>query len=166
MQQMAGSPPSLDQTDRRILAALQSDARMSYQDLGSTVGLSAPAAYQRVKKLEDEGILQGYHARVDPAAVGRGVTAFLRARPGPGTDVVALIERWRLQADVLECHRLAADGCYLIKLSLRASADMEGYLDAARRAGCDATIDLVTSTAFERWTRPLAEPVDGAVSRR
>jgi Lrp/AsnC family leucine-responsive transcriptional regulator len=156
----------LDAIDRRILSALQADARLSFQDLGSGVGLSAPAAYQRVKKLEEAGVVAGFHARLDASALGRDTVVYMRVLPRPDVDVVRLVERWRQLADVMECHRLAADGAYLVKLSLRSPRDAEEHLDAARQAGCDARLDLVLSTVFQRWTLPVAEPATGVASRR
>lgn len=146
----------LDYTDRRLLALLQANARQGYQDLADAVGLSAPAAYQRVKKLEGAGVLAGYHARVDPAQVGLEVAAFLRVRPGPATDVAQLVAGWRASPEMLECHRLGADGAFLLKLRLAWPAGLGAHLEAARAAGCAPLADVALETPFERWTLPVA----------
>lgn len=116
------------------------------------MGLSAPAIFQRVRKLESAGVIMGYHARVDPGAVGRGILAFVRVRPGPKVDARTLIAQWRRSAAFLECHRLSGDDCYLLKVRLGAISDLSELLDAARRAGCQAQAELALETAFERWT--------------
>jgi Lrp/AsnC family leucine-responsive transcriptional regulator len=155
----------MDGTDRAILLALQADARISYQDLGAAVGLSPPAAYQRVRKLEEAGVITGYHAALDASQAGRPVVVYLRVRPGPSADTVRLLAQWRDVADVAECHHLAADGAYLLKLKLRSLSDAGHHLEAAVRAGCEARLECTISTVFERWTVPLAAP-SGAVNRR
>lgn len=142
----------LDVTDRRIAAILQNDGKLSYQELGEAVGLSAPATFQRVRKLESSGVITGYHARVDPGAVGRGILAFVRVRPGPKVDARTLISQWRRSANFLECHRLSGEDGYLLKVRLGAISDLGELLDGARRAGCAVEAELALETAFERWT--------------
>lgn len=140
---------AIDRTDVLLLTALQRDGRASYQALGSAVGLSAPAVLQRLRKLEAQGVIVGYGVRIDPGAVGRGLAAYLRVRPGEATDVGALVRRWRAAAGILECHRLVADGAFLLKLRPADFAELEQHADAARRAGCQVEVDLVSRTAFE-----------------
>lgn len=146
----------MDATDRRLLALLQADARLGYQELADAVGLSAPAVYQRVRKLEGAGVLAGYHARVDPAALGLGLVAFLRVRPGPEADLRGLEQAWRAAPAVLECHRLSGDGGFLVKLRLAEPGLLAAHLDAARAAGCAALTDFGLATLVERWTLPVA----------
>jgi Lrp/AsnC family leucine-responsive transcriptional regulator len=138
--------------DRRIIAALQADGKLSYHALGEAVGLSAPATFQRVRKLEAAGVITGYHARVDPAASGKAFTAFVRVHPGPGVDMAQLLGRWRRSSTVLECHRVTGADRYLLKLRLDGVATLGGFLDGAREAGCTAESEMVVETAFERWT--------------
>ncbi len=141
----------LDSVDRRIIAILQADGKLSFQDLGEAVGLSAPAAFQRVRKLERAGVITGYHARVDPAAAGKAVLAYVHVQPGPGVETAQLLSRWRRSPAVLECHRLTGADRYVLKLRLQDVAALGAFLDAARRAGCDVGSDLAVETAFERW---------------
>lgn len=145
----------IDSVDRALLALLQADARIGYQELGEAVGLSGPAAYQRVRKLEAAGILVGYHAMVSPMAVGRPVVAFLRVAPVATTDVHQLEERWKTMPEVAECHRLTGADGYLVKLRLGEIAELEGHLDALRRTGCAVTAEVAVSTAIERSAVPL-----------
>ncbi len=142
---------TVHQTDRRILAILQADGKLSYQELGEAIGLSAPAAFQRVRKLEAAGVIAGYHARIDAAAVGKPLVAFVHVHPGPDAEVPQLLARWRRAAAVLECHRLTGADRYLLKLRLEDVSALGAFLDGARRAGCSVESELAVETAFERW---------------
>lgn len=143
---------SADSVDRRIMAVLQAHGKLSYQDLGEAVGLSAPAAFQRVRKLESAGVITGYHARVDPARTGKPLIAFVQVQPGPGTQAAQLVTRWRRSPAVLECHRLTGADRYLLKLRLSDVGALGEFLDGARQAGCSVESELAVETAFERWT--------------
>ncbi len=140
-----------DSVDRRIIAILQADGKLSYQELGEAVGLSAPAAFQRVRKLEAGGIIAGYHARVNAAAVGKPLVAFVQIHVGPEADAQQLLARWRRTPAVLECHRLTGADRYVLKVRLEGIEALATLLDAARRAGCSAESDVAVETAFERW---------------
>src|SRR3954470_13792754 len=74
----------LDATNLRLLGELQADARLSLAELGRRVGLSSPAVAERVQRLEADGVLRGYHADIDPRALGLSLTAVIRVRPAPG----------------------------------------------------------------------------------
>ncbi len=128
---------------------------MPYQELGDAVGLSAPATYQRVRKLEGAGVIAGYHARVEPSAIQCRVVAFLRVRPGPSTDVKRLLRGWTAAAEVLECHRVTGEDGYLLKLRLGSVSELDAHLDAVRQAGCVAEAAVALATVFEGWTLPV-----------
>lgn len=144
----------LDRIDRHILALLQAAGRTSYQELGDSVGLSGPAAYQRVRKLEAAGVITGYHARVAPQEIGRAVVAFVWVCPGQGTDVRRLIAGWTAAGDVLECHRVTGPDGYLLKLRLGRVSELDGHLEAVRKVGCSAEAYVGLRTVFERSTLP------------
>ena len=146
----------LDQVDRRILVLLQSDARIGYQELGEAVGLSAPAVYQRVRKLEEAGVLTGYHAAVEPSAVGWGLVAFLRVRPGHAVDRGRLEEAWAASAEVMECHLLTGAADYLVKLRLRDLDGAHEHVAALRRSGCEVSVEIALATPVERRDIPVA----------
>lgn len=146
---------TLDPIDRRLLALLQLDGRMAYRDLGQAVGLSAAAAYQRVRKLECRKILVGYHARVDAQEVGRGILAFLRVGAGSTAPVQRLVKQWAAVDDIQECHRLGSDGGYLLKLRVAAIGQLAAHADVARGAGCVVAADLALESPFERWIVPV-----------
>lgn len=144
----------MDRIDRQLLALLQEDARLGYQDLGNAVGLSGPAVYQRVRKLEQSGVLTGYHAELAPEALGWGCIGFLRAVPGPATDVARLLEGWRASGTCQECHLLTGHVGYLVKFRLHAPADLSAHVEAARRAGCRVTAEIALTTELERRRIP------------
>jgi Lrp/AsnC family leucine-responsive transcriptional regulator len=152
---MPSDRAELDEVDRRILGLLQADCRIGFQELGQAVGLSGPAAFQRVRRLESRGAITGYHARVSPGLVGRGRVVFVRVTPGPASDVAKLVRQWSAVEDVLECHRVAADGALVLKLRLPDDVGLLPYLDAARGAGCSVHADVAVETAFERWRLPV-----------
>src|SRR5436309_13132808 len=112
----------LDNTDWKILRELQRDARLSYNELGRRVGLSAPAVAERVRKLEDAGVITGYGARIDPAQVGMPLLALIQLRCTPGkcllkTSTVAEFP------EVLEMHKLSGSHCSLLKVALARSEE-------------------------------------------
>jgi len=142
----------IDIVDRRIVAALQADGKLSYQELGDAVGLSAPAAFQRVRRLESAGVIAGYSARVDAAAAGKPLVAFVQVHPGPEAQAAQLLARWRRSPAVLECHRLTGADRFLLKLRLEDLGALGAFLDGARRVGCRVESEVAVETAFERWT--------------
>src|SRR3990170_7250670 len=99
----------LDGIDARLLELLQEDGRRPYTDLGSAVGISGPAAHERVKKLEARGVIRGYYAHVDPDAVGLGVLAFIWVTQAPGTVDTDLSTDFAAVPEIDECHRIAGE---------------------------------------------------------
>lgn len=142
-------------TDAAILEALQADGRRSFADLGARVGISGPAAHERVKKLEARGVIAGYAAVVDPGAVGFGVVAFTWITQAPGTTANLLDAEFEAIPEIEECHHVAGEADYLLKIRARDTHDLERVvrrLQATRDVFTTET-DVVFSTAFER--RPL-----------
>lgn len=111
----------LDKTDRRILELLQKQGRLSMTELAEQIGLSATPCTERVRRMEREGVITGYHARVDPAALGRGMLVFVELKMTTKSDQV-FNQVKRLIAgvpEVLDCHLVAGDFDYLIKARIR-----------------------------------------------
>ena len=117
----------LDDIDRRLLGVLQRDGRASNQTLAERVHLSASACHRRVARLEAVGIIAGYGARVDPAALGRGTVVFvhvaLERQNREGMD--AFEAAVRASPDVLRCHLMSGDADYLLEVAARDMADYE-----------------------------------------
>jgi len=118
----------LDETNRRLLDALNEDPRASAAELGRRIGMSAPAVRERVARLEEAGVIRGYRLDVDPAAIGLPVSAWVRVRPGPG-QLPKIAELAARTPEVSECHRISGEDCFLVKVHVPAIDALEGVLD-------------------------------------
>lgn len=116
----------LDRLDRKILAALQASGRISIAELAASVGLSASPCAERVRRMEREGVITGYHARVAPAALGRTLLVFVEIRLSSKSDDVfeKVRQELLLMPEVMECHLVSGDFDYLVKFRL---GDMGEY---------------------------------------
>ena len=157
-----GKNDSVSQTDARLLRILQLDGRRSYADLGTDLGMAGPSAHERVKKLEARGVIRGYAANLDPRAVGLGVLAFTWVTQAPGTITVDLMPSFAEIAEIEECHHVAGEADYLLKLRAR---DMVHLGDVIRRVQVIPNVfstetDVVFSTGFERRPLPLGRDGD------
>jgi Lrp/AsnC family leucine-responsive transcriptional regulator len=150
----------IGRTDALILEVLQRDGRRPYADLGSDVGISGPSVHERVKKLETRGVIQGYSARVDPSAAGLIILAFCWVTQAPGTSAMDLTGDFGAIPEIEECHHIAGEADYLIKLRARDTLDLERVLRQLQSIDHVFTTetDIVLSTAFER--RPIRFPVE------
>jgi Lrp/AsnC family leucine-responsive transcriptional regulator len=117
-----------DATNRRILAELQADARISLAELGRRVGLSSPAVAERVQRLQDTGAITGFHARVDPRALGLSLSAVIRIRPSSG-QIQKVAQLARDTPEVVECQRITGEDCYIMKAHLRDVEHLEEVID-------------------------------------
>ncbi|AHE57034.1 Lrp/AsnC ligand binding domain-containing protein [Sphingomonas sanxanigenens] len=117
---------SIDETDRRLLRVLQEDGRITNQDLAARCGLSPAAAFERVKRLRETGVITGFAAALDPAKLGRALLIYVEILLDRTTDDVftAFAEHVRRVPDVLECHMVAGGFDYLLKVRV---ADMDAY---------------------------------------
>jgi Lrp/AsnC family leucine-responsive transcriptional regulator len=147
----------LTANDARILEVLQRDGRRPYAELGAEVGMSGPSAHERVKKLEARGVIQGYAALVDPAAVGFGVLAFSWVTQAPGTAADDLTEQFAAIPEIEECHHITGEADYLIKVRGRDTRDLERVLRLVQgtRNVFTTETDVVFSSGFERRPLPL-----------
>jgi Lrp/AsnC family leucine-responsive transcriptional regulator len=145
----------LDGIDARLLELLQEDGRRPYTDLGAAVGISGPAAHERVKKLEARGVITGYSARVSPAAIGLGILAFTWVTQAPGTVATDLTGDFASIPEVEACHHITGEADYLLKVRARDTRDLERVIRAVQttRHVFTTETDVVFSTAFER--RPI-----------
>jgi Lrp/AsnC family leucine-responsive transcriptional regulator len=118
----------LDPTNLRLIAELQADARLSIAELGRRIGLSPPAVAERMARLEEEGVITGYHAAVDPRALGYELGAILRIRPAP-RQIATVADLARDTPQVVECHRITGEDCFLMRLEVRSVAELEDLID-------------------------------------
>src|SRR5687768_14243316 len=122
------SDQQLDATNRQLIEALQENARLSLAELGRRVGLTAPAVGERLARLEEAGVIRGYHADVDPRALGYDLGVILRIRPAARMipKVAELAER---TPEVTECHRVTGDDCFIMRLHVRDVLHLEELID-------------------------------------
>jgi Lrp/AsnC family leucine-responsive transcriptional regulator len=119
----------LDDTDRRILELLQRDARMSNAAIARDVGLAPSAVFQRIRKLETNGVIRGYHAHLDPDAVEQGLLAFVTVQTGEGARARETARLLAEIPEVLEVHRVVGEDCFFLKVRVRDTAGLGALLD-------------------------------------
>lgn len=119
---------ALDAADRRILGALADNARISLADLGRLLGMSAQSAADRLRRLEDLGVIAGFTATLDPAALGLAVGAYIRIRPAMGElpRVAGLLAD---MPEIVECDRITGDDCFIAKVFVAGIEDLERVID-------------------------------------
>ena len=141
----------LDEVNRRLLAELHGNPRLSMAELARRVGMSAPSVTERVQRLERLGVIAGFRMDVDPAALGMPVTAIVRIRPGPG-QLPKIIEEARATPQVVECLRITGEDCFLMKIHGPTIGQLEEILDRFLLFG-QTTTSIVVSTPVP--ARPL-----------
>jgi Lrp/AsnC family leucine-responsive transcriptional regulator len=146
----------LDQTDWQIIAELQRDGRLSYNQLGRLVHLSSPAVAERVRRLEDAGVITGYHARIDPAQAGSPLTAFFQLRCRPDSCLLKTTSADELP-EVTEIHRLSGNWCTMVKVRVAGIPHLEGLIERLGKHG-EMNSHIVLSTQFDG--RPVQPPSD------
>lgn len=119
----------IDALDTAILHALAENARISLADLGRATGLSAPSVSERLKRLEEAGVIQGYTIRVDPKALSLPLAAWLRIRPIPG-QLQKVAEILRNRPEIVECDRVTGEDCFIARAHLRSMDHLEALIDS------------------------------------
>jgi Lrp/AsnC family leucine-responsive transcriptional regulator len=157
---MANETQMIDETNRRIIEELQTEARLSMAELGRRVSLSPPAVAERVQRLEREGVIRGYHASVDPKAIGYPLAAVVRVRP-LSRQLHKIPEVAREIPEVVECYRITGEDCFFVKLYLRAMDDLEPILDRFVLYG-QTTTSIIHSAPVGPRPLPVEE---GAILR-
>jgi Lrp/AsnC family transcriptional regulator, leucine-responsive regulatory protein len=143
----------LDEVNLRILEELAADGRLGLAELGRRVSMSAPAVAERVQRLERAGVISGYHAEIDPTALGYPIAAVVRIRPSPGR-LPKIPEIACDTPEVAECHRITGEDCYLMRLHLRSIDELEAVLDRFTPYGLTTT-SIIHSTPVGRRHPPL-----------
>jgi Lrp/AsnC family leucine-responsive transcriptional regulator len=118
----------LDDPNRRLLAELQADARLSIAELGRRIGLSAPSVAERLGRLEQQGVVRGYRAELCPGAIGYPLTVVIRVRPAP-RQLHKIAELAPELPEIVECHRITGEDCFLIKAHVRSVTHLEEVID-------------------------------------
>lgn len=134
----------LDPTDIAIIEAMQENGRIGISELGRLVGLSQPATSERVKRLEERGIITGYCARIDPAALGFGMMAVIRLRT-THEHIKSCLKQFSEMPHVMEVLSLTGEDCFIVKVLVPTPQDLESIVDTIARFG-PVTTSLVLSS--------------------
>jgi Lrp/AsnC family leucine-responsive transcriptional regulator len=145
----------LDDRDLEIIAALQEDARATYADVATKVGLSASSVHERVRKLEQQGVIRGYAAVIDPEAIGLFVTALVAVSPLDPMQADDLPDRVAEFPEVEDCFSVAGETNYVLKVRTRTTAHLEDLIRRLREKGSVST----------RTTIALSIPFEGRAKR-
>lgn len=143
----------LDELNVRLLTELSADPRLRTTELARRLGVSAPTVRERVARLEESGVIRGYRLEVDPAAVGLPVAAWVRLRPGPG-QIPRIIDLAERTPEVVECHRISGEDCFLMRVQVSAIAGLEDVLDKFLVHG-QTTSSFIVSTPVPPRSVPL-----------
>lgn len=145
----------LDERDLSIIRALQEDARATYAEVAKCVGLSPSSVHDRVRKLEEAGVIKGYRAVIDPMAVGLDVTALIAVIPLDPRQPDDLPERVEEFPEVVDCYSVAGEASYILKVRTRNPPGLEDLIRRLReKAGVQTRTTIALSIPFEG--RPLA----------
>jgi len=154
----------LDPVNVRLLRALLDDPRLPVAALARCIGMSAPAVTERLQRLQEAGVIAGYRLDLDPRALGLPVAAYIRVRPGPG-QLAKIAELARDTPQVIECHRITGEDCFLLKVHASAVDQFETILDRFLACG-QTTTSIVQSSPVPLRALPLPpeESADGSTS--
>ncbi len=149
-----------DARNVELLRLLRDNPRAGISQLARHVGMSAPAVRERVLRLEEAGIIRGYTVEIDPAALGYPICAYVRVRPAPG-HLPQVAELARRLPQVVECHRVTGEDCFVIKLYLPGLDQLDEVIDQFLAHG-QTTTSLVQSTPVPQRSLPLPKGAQSA----
>lgn len=132
----------MDAIDRKILMLLQENAKISMKDLAKTVHLSSPSVIERVRRLEEQHVIEGYHAHVSLKKLNRPISALIMFK---STDCKALSNFCNNHPDVLECYRVAGEISYIVKLATQSVESLEQFIDDTMQYGTPSTNIVLSS---------------------
>ena len=145
----------LDPVNIRVLEELQRDPRLTMSELGRRVGMSSPAVTERVRRLEEAGVIRGYRLEVNPVALGLPITVYIRIRPSPG-QLSKIAELAQQIPEVVECHRVTGEDCFILKVHIPAIDQLDRLLDCFLVYG-STTTSLIQSSPVPLRPPPLPE---------
>ena len=143
----------LDPRNAKILRLLRADPRMNISELARRVGMSAPAIRERVQRLQETGVISGYRLEISARALGYPIAAFVRIRPMPG-KLSKIVEIASRMPQVVECHRITGEDCFILKIHLESLDGLDRILDKFLACG-QTTTSLVQSTPIPLRSLPL-----------
>jgi Lrp/AsnC family leucine-responsive transcriptional regulator len=147
--------PLQDPRNLELIRHLRADPRMAISALARKVRMSAPAVKERVQRLEEAGIIQGYRLELDPAALGLPVTALIRIRPTPG-QLPKIAKLAQSLPQVTECHRITGEDCFLVKVHLESLGGLDRLLDRFLAFG-QTTTSILQSSPVPPRAPPLPD---------
>lgn len=145
----------IDAVNRRILEELQRDPRLTMSELGRRIGMSSPAVTERVRRLEETGVIRGYSLELNPAALGLPIAAYIRVRPNPG-QLPRIAELARQIPEIVECHRVTGEDCFILKVHIPAIDQLDRLLDSFLLYG-STTTTIIQSSPVPLRPLPLPE---------
>lgn len=145
---MENTVKKLDETDKKIIEILQEDGRISMKDLGKLIGLTSPAVSERIKRLENCGIISGYKAIINPDALGRNIKAFIHISLPGSQSYAEFLENAKSDLRIVECHHITGDDCSLLKVLVRDMQELENVIDSIKKIGSTKT-SVILSTPIQ-----------------
>ena len=139
----------LDAIDAKLLEALGANARISNAELARLVGLSSPSVAERIKRMEEAGVIKGYGLRIDPAALGLPIAAWLRVRPVPG-QLKKVAEILQGLPEIVACDRITGEDCFLARAHVGSVGELERVIDAVIPYAMTNTAIIQSSPVEER----------------
>lgn len=150
---LANEIQAVDDIDRAMIEALAGNSRISLKELAQVVGLSSPSAAERLRRLEDRGVVTHFTIDLDPAAIGYPLQAIVRVRPLPGQ--LHIVERIIQDTpEFIECDKVTGDDCFIARLVVRSMGELDSILDkVAERA--ETNTSMIKSSPVKRRLPPL-----------
>jgi Lrp/AsnC family transcriptional regulator, leucine-responsive regulatory protein len=149
------SSKEIDVVNRRILEELQCEPRLTMSELGRRIGMSSPAVTERVRRLEEARVIRGYRLNLNPAALGLPIALFIRIRPNPG-QLLRIAELAQQIPEVVECHRVTGEDCFIVKAHIPAIEQLDRLLDSFLMYGATTT-SIIQSSPVPLRPPPLPE---------
>jgi Lrp/AsnC family leucine-responsive transcriptional regulator len=146
---------AIDSVNLRVLEELQRDPRLTMSELGRRIGMSSPAVTERVRRLEEAGVIRGYRLELDPTALGLPIAAYIRIRPNPG-QLPRIAELAQQIPEVVECHRVTGEDCFILKVHIPAIDQLDRLLDSFLLYG-STTTTIIQSSPVPLRPPPLPE---------
>ncbi|MGV2101512.1 Lrp/AsnC family transcriptional regulator [Rhizobium sp. 21-4511-3d] len=143
----------MDETDQKLLDALAVNSRLSLKELAQAAGMSSPSAAERLRRLEERGIIRAFTIDIDPAALGYPLQAIVRVRPLPGQ--LHIVEKLIQEIpEFIECDKVTGDDCFIARLVVRSMGELDGILDKiAERA--ETNTSMIKSSPVKRRLPPV-----------
>ncbi|WP_152093885.1 Lrp/AsnC family transcriptional regulator [Rhizobium dioscoreae] len=144
----------LDEIDQRMLESLARNARISLKELAEAAGLSSPSAGERLRRLEERGIISAFTVDIAPEAIGYPLQAIVRIRPLPGQ--LHVVERIIQETpEFIECDKVTGDDCFIGRLVVRSMSELDGILDKITERA-ETNTSMIKATPVKRRLPPLS----------